>query len=193
MFAYRPVMHQNIGSLYSEKPDPFWARVYQRTGVRPGLLFPMKTIADNKILRPYFNAGLLVLRPEAGVMRRWAADFELLYEDASVVEMCKIQKYKIFLHQAALVGAVLHRVGKKDMVLLPFAYNYPLFFEKFYGSEITFDSLEDVISMKFEFDFNALPQDWNKKLKGRPEVVAWLLRQLRASREIPEKNDKENR
>ena len=28
-FAYRPVMHRNIGSLYSDKPDPFWARIYQ--------------------------------------------------------------------------------------------------------------------------------------------------------------------
>ena len=29
-FAYRPVMHQNIGSLYGEEPDRFWKQLYDQ-------------------------------------------------------------------------------------------------------------------------------------------------------------------
>jgi hypothetical protein len=62
--GYRPVMHQLIGSLYSLPPDEFWTRVYDMLRVPPEAVFPMTTIGDEKTIRAYFNAGLLVVRPE---------------------------------------------------------------------------------------------------------------------------------
>jgi len=67
-FGYRPVMHQLIGSLYSEPLDEFWTRVYQKLSVPETAIFPMTTPADSKTIRPYFNAGLLVVRPEKGIL-----------------------------------------------------------------------------------------------------------------------------
>jgi hypothetical protein len=72
------------------------------------------------------------------------------------------------------VGAVLNNAQRDEMLLLPFAYNYPIFFEKFYGSEKTFDSIDGIISIKHEFSFNKLPEDWDQKLIGPERVVSWL-------------------
>ena len=75
--GYRPVFHQNIGSLYSEQLDAFWSRLYHVLNIGESTLFPMEAIADKKILRPYFNAGLLILRPEKTIMRQWAKYFQI--------------------------------------------------------------------------------------------------------------------
>lgn len=172
--AYRPVFHQNIGSLYSEKPDAFWSLLYKKLNISEDSIFPMEATADKSILRPYFNCGLLILRPEKGILRKWAEDFKALYEDEKIAEMSKEGKHNIFLHQAALVGAVLNNIKKEKMQLLPATYNYPLFFEKFYGSELQFDSIENAVTLKLEFQYSQLPKDWDKKLKGSKEVISWL-------------------
>jgi len=172
--GYRPVMHRNIGSLYSEKPDAFWSRLYKVLNVSESTLFPMEAIADKNILRPYFNAGLLIVRPEKGIMGKWAEHFQISYEDEEIAKICKEGLHNIFLHQAALVGAILNHVKQEEMELFPFAYNYPLFFELFYDSKLKFDSIEDIISLKCEIFKKQLPADWDKRLKGSPEVIEWI-------------------
>ena len=127
MLAYRPVTHRNIGSLYSKTVDDLWARVYRILAVPDSALFPMITPADGDTIRPYFNAGLLVVRPERGILRRWAEDFTLLATDSRLMTWCRQDVPKrIFLHQAALVGAILNLVSREEMLELPPQYNYPL-------------------------------------------------------------------
>jgi hypothetical protein len=173
-FAYRPVMHRNIGSLYDEPPDAFWTRIYENLDVAEAALFPMEGIADKLVIRPYYNAGFLVVRPERRLLRKWAENFKICYQDPELVEMCRDEKHNVFLHQAALAGTVPAHLERKKTAELPPAYNYPLFFHKFYESDFTFDSLENVVSIKYEFDFNDLPADWDKNLKGPVEVIAWI-------------------
>ncbi len=134
--AYRPVMHKNIGLLFDEEPNEYWENVYSITDVDQNTFFPMEAIADKNLLKPYFNAGLLVVRPNNKVFQTWDTYFKKLSMDPSMIELCKntSEKYNVFLHQAALVGAILNNVDKEELELLPFAYNYPIFFEKFYGS-----------------------------------------------------------
>ncbi|MFH1940791.1 MAG: hypothetical protein ABIL68_01710, partial [bacterium] len=76
--GYRPVMHRNIGSLYSEPADAFWSRAYEKMSVSESSLFPMATVADGDTIRPYFNAGCMVVRPERGILRKWADYFPML-------------------------------------------------------------------------------------------------------------------
>jgi hypothetical protein len=173
-FAYRPVMHRNIGSLYDEPPDEFWSRIYAKLSVDESRLFPMEGIADKLIIRPYYNAGHLVVRPERGVLRKWAENFQMCYQDPELAEMCEDEKHNIFLHQAVLSATVPVYVEREKTADLGPAYNYPLFFDTFYESERSFDSLEDVVSLKYEFNFNDLPADWDSNLKGPSDVIAWI-------------------
>ncbi len=177
--GYRPVMHRNIGSLYSEKPDAFWSRVYEKLAVPASAVFPMKTVTGDATVRPYFNAGLLAVRPERGIMKRWAEAFATLYLDPAIVEMCKKdQRLGVFLHQAALSGAVLRFVPRNEMAPLPDAYNYPLFFKDLYGADKPYDSIAGVVTIRYDVYFKNPAPDWSKKLKGPETTVSWLEKRL---------------
>jgi len=69
---------------------------------------------------------------------------------------------------------ILNHLKHEELELLPFAYNYPLFFDQFYESELKFDSLNDVITLKCEIFKSRLPANWDKQLKGSPEVISWI-------------------
>lgn len=179
VLGYRPVMHQNIGSLYSEPADSFWSRVYDVLEVPESTIFPMMTPADKVAIRPYFNAGLLVIRPETGILRKWAESFPKLYEDRILVEMCKKDVFKrIFLHQAALVGAILTTVRQEHMTELPSTFNYPLFFHDRYESKKAFESVEGITSLRYDVYFRDPEPDWKERLTGPPDLVEWLQERL---------------
>jgi len=134
-FGYRPVMHQRIGSPYDEPVDAFWTRVYEVSAVPEAAIFPVTTPADGKKIRAYFNAGVLVVRPERGLLRRWESVFSTLYHDSTIVRMCGEDVYKrVFLHQAALAAAVLSTIGKDESRQFSERVNYPLFFHEQFES-----------------------------------------------------------
>jgi hypothetical protein len=179
--AYRPVMHRNIGSLYSDPVDDFWARIYRGLAVPDAALFPMITPADGDIIRPYFNAGLLVVRPERSILRRWAEDLLKLASDSSLVAQCRQEvRKRIFLHQTALVGAILNLVGREEMLELPGQYNYPLFFQEMYGADRAFDDIAGVVTLRYDVYFRDPAPDWRQRLKGPPEKLSWLIDRLGA-------------
>lgn len=178
-FAYRPVMHNRSGALYSEPPAPFWSRIYEKLSIDDSLLFPMVTPADRQTIRAYFNAGLLVVRPERRILRRWGEDFTTLYSDSMLADMCDndIEK-KIFIHQTALVGVVLNNLKKEEMTELPDRYNYPIFFHQQYEAEKEFGSIENIVTLRYDVYFRNPDPEWDKKLKGPRHIVKWLQERL---------------
>ena len=178
-FAYRPVMHNRSGSLYGETPSEFWQRIYDDLKVKDADLFPMVTPADRQKVRAYFNAGLLVVRPEKGILRKWGEDFTVLRNDSVLARMCKENVDKrIFLHQTALVGAVLNTLKHDEMVELPLEYNYPLFFHQMFEAATEFESLDGIVTMRYDFYFRNPDPQWAEKLSGPREKIAWLKERL---------------
>ena len=177
--GYRPVMHRNIGSRFDQEIDPFWSRAYRLMGVRPDSLFPMTTPADNERIRPYFNAGCLIVRPERGVLREWPRRFTLLYQDPELVKMCRQDVTKrIFLHQAALTGAILNHLERDEMIELSARFNYPIFFEQMFGAKRIFNDITGVVTFRHESYFRNPDPDWEAKLKGSRDRIAWLKEHL---------------
>jgi len=178
-FAYRPVMHNRSGSLYDHPPNRYWSRIYERLTITGADLFPVVTPADRQKIRAYFNAGLLVVRPERGILRRWPGDFAVLYADPELVRMCDEDiTNKIFLHQTALVGAVLNTVSKNETIELSDRYNYPIFFHQQWDAEKEFGSIEDVVTLRYDVYFRSPDPEWRQKLKGPDNLVAWLAERL---------------
>ncbi|MFH2055139.1 MAG: hypothetical protein ABIJ61_04205 [bacterium] len=180
-FGYRPVMHNRSGTLYGEPPTPFWAQIYEVLEIEPDSLFPMMTPADRQQIRAYFNAGLLAVRPELGILRGWGESFRELCADSTLAQMCRedVEK-RIFLHQTALVGAVFQRLQRQEMVELSERYNYPLFFKRQYGALEEFDDLGDVVTLRYDVYFRNPEPDWAEKLKGSPEKLSWLKSHLKS-------------
>jgi D-alanyl-D-alanine carboxypeptidase len=180
--GYRPVMHRNIGSLLASPPDEFWSRVYDRLSVPEDRLFAMVTPADQVTIRPYFNAGLLVVRPERGILGQWARCFPKLYQDAALVEMCRKDQLKaVFLHQAALVGAVLGKVKREEMLELSPEVNYPLFFQENFQAKKTFNSIEGLVTIRYDVYFRNPRPGWDERLKGPADRITWLKDRLDAN------------
>lgn len=184
--GYRPVMHKNISSLYDEPLDAFWERAYRNMAITDSLVFPMATVADGDKIRPYINAGCLVVRPGRGLLRKWADTFSLLSEDPALKEMCRQDERKrIFIHQVALSGAVMKHLRRDEIIELSGRINYPIFFGEMFGAKRDFHDISEAVTIRYESFFVKPPPDWEKLLKGPPARIAWLKEQLPTNKKSP--------
>ena len=179
--GYSTVHHQNVGSLASEPPDPFWRRVYsvlkvpeERDVHQPNAGRPedRSVLLQRRQLRR--SAGE---RAAPGVGRRLS---EALSGSRNGRHLPGGSAQRVPSPGGARWGGA-GTLGEKDVVELPDTYSYPLFFEKFHGGELTFDSLEGVVTMRYEFRVADLPEGWEKEVKGSPEVLTWIRGRFEAS------------
>lgn len=134
-FGYRPVHHTLIGSLYDKQIDRFWKLIYRYCKVPDDRIFPMTTHVDGNRIRPYFNAGLLVTRPEKRLFQSWQETFFRVYQEPELLKFYQQdERYAVFMHQAILSGIVLSTLPKNEIKELPQTYNYPL---HLYSEDIT--------------------------------------------------------
>jgi len=171
--GYRPVDHTLIGSRGDEPIDGFWELVYHLCGVRPDRLFNITTAVDRVRIRPYFNAGLLVVRPERGLLRSWRdtmrqlmADsaFDRFYEEAIL--------YRFFLHQAALAGTILTLFDRSQLRQLPPEYAYPLHMHAVVPADSRPASLNDVTTCRYDTFFD--DAGWRDSIQIREPLLGWL-------------------
>jgi hypothetical protein len=171
--GYRPVDHTLIGSLGDEPIDGFWSLIYHLCGVKPDCLYGITTAVDGVRIRPYFNAGLLVVRPERGLLRSWRdtlrqlmaeSVFDRFYEEAIL--------YRCFLHQAALAGTILTLLDRSQMRQLPPEYAYPLHMHAMYPADSRPASLSDVATCRYDTFFN--DTGWRNAAQIREPLRGWL-------------------
>ena len=149
--GYRPVHHTLIGSIYSEPVDPFWKLIYEKCLVPEERIFPMRTHVDNNILRPYFNAGFLIVRPKVKLLQAWWKKFKRYYKNPEFQTFYnKNDFYAIFIHQAILAGTLLTQLEKSEMQELPFEYNYPLHLISESPDEYKPQNLNDLVTVRYE-------------------------------------------
>jgi hypothetical protein len=146
-----PVHLKLLGSGADEPLDDFWQLVYRGCNVDIDQVFEMKTIVDEQTVRAYFNAGLLVVRPERGILRRWKSDFEkLIRQDGFTRFYQQNELYPIFMHQAALAGSVLASLQPDEIQRLPFEVNYPLHLHTKVSPNRKPEALEKLITCRYE-------------------------------------------
>ena len=74
----------------------------------------MTSTVDETKIRPYFNAGVAVVRPKNGLLQRWRDNFKNIYKKRCFRKIYKKQPvYETFMHQAVLTGTVLAMLGTK--------------------------------------------------------------------------------
>lgn len=173
--GYRPVFHRNINPLYHEPLDAYWTRTYQIMGIQEASVFPMVTPADGDTIRPYFQAGCIVVRPERGILRKWAEMFAVLYQDSVIKEYCKQdQRKRIFTFQVALTGAILNNLERSEMHQFSDRINYPIFFKEMFGAKRDFHDISNAVTVRYEHFFVNPPADWDKQLTGSADRIAWI-------------------
>ena len=149
--AYRPVHHTLIGSLFENEIDPFWEEIYTGCEVSLDDIFPMRTHVDGNVLRPYFNAGCLIIRPEREIFRMWWNRFLALYHKSELRKFYeKSRMYEIFVHQAILSGVILSALQQTELMELPFSYNYPLHLYSASSPDCRPESINELITVRYE-------------------------------------------
>jgi hypothetical protein len=173
--GYRPVFHRNINPLYNEPLDAYWTRAYQIMSIQQSTVYPMVTPADGDTIRPYFQAGCVVVRPERCILRKWAEMFSVLYQDSVINELCKQdQRKKIFTFQVALTGSVLNNLDRSEMIQFSDRINYPIFFKEMFGAKRDFHDITNAVTVRYEHFFVNPPANWDNQLTGPADRIAWI-------------------
>jgi hypothetical protein len=146
-----PVHLKNLGSGYHEPLNEFWRLIYHACKVDPDQAFEMHTVVDNQPVRTYFNAGLLVVRPERGFLRNWQANFQALYNQSEfAVFYKKDELFSIYMHQAVLAASLSASMKPAEFQQFPFEVNYPLHLHSTVDKIRRPKYLNDLITCRYE-------------------------------------------
>jgi hypothetical protein len=171
--GYRPVHHALIGSRFDDELDSYWSLVYELSQVPEERVFPMKTHVETIFVRPYFNAGFLVVRPRSRILRGWRDLFLPLYSDKRLEQFYERDaRYEIFIHQALLSGLILKMLNRNGMVELPPTYNYPV---HLHGEDQTEDRprlMDDTVVFRHEGFYKEA--GWKNIFPGSERLKGWL-------------------
>ena len=172
-FGYRPVHHTLIGSLFDAPPDEFWSLIYDYCDVPYDSVFPMKTHVDNKVIRPYFNAGCHVTRPKTGLLKMWEEKFFEIYQKKPMKQIYEQNnRYKVFLHQAVLSGIILSNLEKEEIFEFSSSYNYPLHLFNEDVNENRPLNLNDMTTIRHEGFFE--DPNWKETIPLKDPFKEWI-------------------
>lgn len=147
--GYRPVDHTVIGSRASHSVDFFWQLIYNVFRIDADWLPTMTTTVDQEAIRPYFNAGLVVVHPADAVLRRWSKTFLALYHDARFKPFYTANSlYAVFMHQAVLTGVILSRTQPEARHAYDYLVHYPLHMHREHPQAVS--RLNDLITCRYD-------------------------------------------
>ncbi len=177
VLGFRPVDHRLIGSLYEEPIDAFWKLVFECCQVEEARYFPITTSVDQQKIRPYFNAGMLVVRPEGGLLRSWRDNFDQTYQLEALRPFFNANRlYRIFFHQAILAGTILSTLKGQELQELPHLVNYPLHMHAGYPASLRPANINDLITCRYDTALDNA--DWQNILPILEPLKSWLADQL---------------
>ena len=136
----------------------------------------MMTSVDERRIRPYFNAGLLVVRPARGLLQLWRDQFHRLHGAACFEEFYRRDVlYCIFFHQAVLAGTVLSSVEQQELQKLPHLVNYPLHMHADYPADRRPATMNELITGRYDVFFE--DANWREVFPAQEPLKSWLIEQ----------------
>ncbi len=146
-----PVHLKLLGSGYNLAVDEYWGLVYRACRVQEERIFNVQTVVDEQDVRAYFNSGLLVVRPERGLLRAWKAEFDRLSHLPEFEAFYQQDElYRIFMHQAVLAGCILSSLKQEEIEIYPAEVNYPLHLQARLSLERRPRDLSQLITCRYE-------------------------------------------
>lgn len=175
--GYRPVHHALIGSRIEEELDPFWTLVYELCDTPVDRVFPMRTHIEDIRVRPYFNAGFIVVRPEKRLLREWKMLFASVVSDSRLQSLYALnQRYDIFIHQALLSGLILRMFRQEELQELPHTYNYPVHLHREDRTALKPRAMDDTVVFRHEGFYQ--DSSWTESFPASDGLRQWLMTQV---------------
>ncbi len=166
-----PVHLCNIASRWGEEMDPFWKEIYAQCKVTADNLFPVKTIVDEVLIRPYFNVGLLVLDPQKRLFRTWQDHFIVLSQNPVVSQLLHDDKlHRIFFHQAVLAGTILGELNRGEIHQLDHTYNFPVFLSDRFDKSFVMPDVKSLKTIRYDELSELARKEWQNRF---PNSLEW--------------------
>lgn len=170
--AVSPVHLKNISCPADQPLDDYWLAVYSSCGVGKERLFHITSMIDRQEIVAHFNAGLISLKPQLGILRQWKQNFLSLYNDEKMQPFYeKDRRYMLYIHQAVLAATILARCEQSQIKLLPPTYNYPLHVSSQQAADQKPAALNDLVTVRYD-DF--VSAEWLSALPCREPFKSWL-------------------
>lgn len=168
----RPVDIKNIGSLWDEPLDDFWKNIYSLLNVSTDYLFPVISTVDSVKLRAYFNACQLTVKPEYGLLQKWSNNLARLRDNPVWNKyFAQNELYRVFLHQAIMVGTMLAELKEEDIEIQPVQVNFPLYAYPQHPHKPEW--INDLISCRLDLLEN--DNCWKTWLPMQEPIKSWLI------------------
>jgi hypothetical protein len=177
-----PIHHLRIGPRYDGPLDSFWHLIYDACATPEERALLMHTAVGGDRIRPHINAGLLVVRPERGVLAAWRDTFDRVYRQPAFEEFyAQNVRYRIFVHQAILSGIALSLLAPQEFLVLPASYNYPLHLHADFPADRAAASLNALVTCRYDgWGFFEEP-GWQQVVPIEEPLRGWLARHVSAS------------
>ena len=129
-------------------------------------------------IRPYFNAGTFVIRPERGILTQWWQVFQSCYRKSNFLSFYEIDsRYAIFMHPAIFTGVLLSMLEPEEMQGLNPSINYPLHLHQDIPPKLRANHINDLVTVRYENIFNE--PEWQQKFPILEQLVGWIEIQLK--------------
>jgi len=187
--AVAPAMLINTGQAENEPVDAYWGPIYKRCGLDPAKIFVVETFVDCKKVRAWLNCGMFSVRPERGLLREWAKILADLIDDQDYQRTAVTDRiHRTFLHQAVISTLIVAKLERREIHMLPWGYNYPLYCHDLDFTTLTgatykvpahkkAKTLDELTSVFVEAFFSARA-DWIKFIPPAGEPLkSWLIRE----------------
>ncbi len=114
----RPVEGGGISTGGPDDPEyDYWQKLYEVCGVSEPTY--VESVVDEKSIFAYWNSGLVAVRREAGLFRRWYGNF------VKVMRQGLRPKSGLFFVEQSTLAATF-TAAKAHVLTLPNTYNYPI-------------------------------------------------------------------
>ena len=165
---------EGIGYGEGEEANYFWETLFEICGAdkEQGAEWEHVIPSDmSGTIRPYFNSGVVAVRPTGGIFRSMAKLFNESDRLKIVFDSCSDQ-YRYYLEQCLFAAMVLSKVPRGGFEYLSEKHNYPLHLHHGLPKERKILSFEGVTILHHHAKIDQ--PNWFNLLKPFPSLLAWL-------------------
>jgi hypothetical protein len=164
-----------IGQLVDAPLTPYWEMIYTACGASiPD--WSITTTIDRRPMLPYFNSGVVAVRPPRGLFRQWQENAERLGRDPQAQSLAADSREFFFLDQTVWAGTIIAELKREQVRVLSHRYNYPLPAHHLLPEGERARTLEDISLVHYHALFSNLY--WMDDIPVSESLASWLLRRL---------------
>jgi len=167
---------ERIGQPIDTPLSPFWQMIFDNCHVNMPIDWSVRTIVDECQILPYFNSGVVAVKPERGIFRTWRENVERLATDERARRLVPGSPEFFFVEQSMLAGTVLGTVPHEEIQVLDARFNYPFPSHKLLPAGTRVAQLDDASIVHYHDKFFNLY--WMDDVAVSAPLAGWLRSRL---------------